>query len=159
MTFLAILSLVHCKEVLGSYTLLSIAGLTSVFTCGGHIWHGGAGHSIVDSEVTDLPSLEVSHSDRTCHKVPKLPSGKRYHFAMWDEGDKSVLCCGGEPSLQHKRCYKYAGDEWIDVGEILKNQRHHSTAVKLSDGRYWISGGYRYELQNLSVVLQLPRAK
>ena len=139
-----------CMIQLGKCQTLTLstffAGFTSLFTCGGQ---GASTHV----DITILPSSEGSHQNRTCNEVPEIPSSKYDNFAMWDDHDKSVLCCGGEPSLQHKRCYKYTGDEWIDLGEILKHQRYHSRAVELSDGRYWISGGaHGYELPNLWVL-------
>ncbi len=75
-----------------------------------------------------------------------MPSAKYAHFAMWDDGDKSVLCCGGE-DVPRTGCFKYAGDEWIDLGDILLHERGYSSAAELSDGRYWIAGGgYGYEV-------------
>ena len=116
------------------------ADLTSLFTCGG--WDGS--NSLADAEVIDLASLEGSNPDRTCTEVPDMPIGKGDLFAMWDYGDKSVLCCGGggfNESLLHKQCSKYSGADWIDLGDILIHDRRWSAAVELSDGRYWISGG------------------
>ncbi len=115
----------------------SFAGLTSLFTCGGY-----DGSSLAAAEVIDLPSLEGSDPDRTCNQVPEMPEEKDALFAMWDDVDQSVLCCGGEsPSSELKRCFKYTGDEWIDLGDVLTHRRRYSSAAKLSDGRYWIAGG------------------
>ncbi len=140
--------MIQAKKVSDSYThCTSIAGRTSLFTCGG--WNGKV--SLADAEVTDLPSLEGSDPNRTCHKVPELPSDKYAPFAIWDESDKSVLCCGGDGSSSS--CFKYTKAEWIDLGDILIHERRYSSAAKLSDGRYWISGGIGYEQLNLSVVV------
>ncbi len=118
----------------------SFAGLTSLFTCGG--WNGDR---LADAEVIDLPVSEGSDPDRTCNQVPDLPHMKCSHFAMWDDVDQSVLCCGGYPtSSELKRCFKYTGDEWIDLGDVLGHDRSYSKAAELSNGRYWISGGSRY---------------
>ncbi len=122
------------------FTLL--AGLTSLFTCGGHSPH---------DEVIDLPSLDASNPDRTCHGVHEMPKSRYYNFAMWDNDVRSVLCCGGynSSSSKSKRCFKYTGDEWTDLGDILRHQRAESRAAELSDGRYWISGGHGYQLLDL----------
>ncbi len=74
-----------------------------------------------------------------------MPSPKDGQFAMWDSGDRSVLCCGGSGDNESdKRCFKYSGAEWIDLRDILLHDRRDSRAVKLSDGRYWIYGGDTY---------------
>ncbi len=112
------------------------AGLASLFTCG-----GADGRFFADAKVIDLPSLEGSNPDRTCNQVPNMPHRKGDHFAMWDDVDQSVLCCGGDPTTEYKRCFKYTGDEWIDLGDILRLPRRFASAVELSDGRYWITGG------------------
>ncbi len=70
---------------------------------------------------------------------------------MWDDGDQSVLCCGGEYPSEYKRCFKYSNAEWIDLGDILMHQRRFSTAVELSDGRYWVTGGLRYEVLTATI--------
>ncbi len=114
------------------------AGLTSLFTCGGY----NNDLDLADAEVIDLPSLEGSDPDRTCNQVPDMPDEKDALFAMWDDVDQSVLCCGGETSSsEYKRCFKYTGEEWMDLGDVLRHQRRYSRAAKLSDGRYWIAGG------------------
>ncbi len=106
------------------------------------------GDDLADVEVIDLPSLEESNSDQTCNEVPGMPSENYAHFAMWDDYDKTVLCCGGWDSV-HKGCFEYAGDEWNDLGDILLHARGYSSAAELHDGSYWISGGgYGYELGN-----------
>ncbi len=133
------------------------SGLTSLFTCGGFFYNNTL-RELDDVEIIDLPSLEGSSPDTTCNVVPQMPIAKGDNFAIWDEGDKSVLCCGGEgdpddDSDSPRRCLKYAGDEWIDLGDILLDQRTYSTAVQLSDGRFWIAGSYyRYKLQKCSIV-------
>ena len=114
------------------------AGLTSLFTCGGY----NNDLDLADAEVIDLPSLEGSDPDRTCNQVPDMPDEKDALFAMWDDVDQSVLCCGGETSSsEYKRCFKYTGEEWMDLGDVLRHQRRFASAAKLSDGRYWIAGG------------------
>ncbi len=119
----------------------SFAGLNSLFTCGGY-----GDDALADAEVIDLPSLEGSNPDQNCNQVPDMPDEKDELFAMWDDDDQSILCCGGEPvSLEGKRCFKYIGEEWIDLGDVLRHQRRSSSASKLSDGRYWIMGGFGYE--------------
>ncbi len=101
----------------------------------------GSAH-LAAAEVIDLPSLEGSDPDRTCNQVPEMPEEKGAHFAMWDNVDQSVLCCGGNPtSSEYKRCFKYTGEEWMDLGDVLRHPRRYSSAAKLSDGRYWIAGG------------------
>ncbi len=113
-----------------------------MFTCGGYV----EGYYLAEAEVIDLPSLEGTLSPRTCSQVPDMPSDKFAHFAMWDNGDRSVLCCGGQGSFsQHKHCYKYSGDKWIGLGDILLHSRDYACAVQLRDGRYWISGAVRYQ--------------
>ncbi len=122
-------------------------GVTALFTCGGA---GDSGYLSL-AEVTDLSSLDRSPPLKTCKAVPDMPRAERSVFALWDESDNSVLCCGGvtAPSTS-KQCFKYTGAEWIDLGEVLRHERKTATKVKLSDGRYWISGGgFRYEPLNL----------
>ncbi len=94
----------------------------------------------------DLPSLEGSNLGGTCKEVPEMPSFKASPIAIWSNGDNSVLCCGGyDNSYTYKRCLKYTGDEWIDLGDMLRYKRDDASAAGLSDGRYWISGGKLYE--------------
>ena len=52
-------------------------------------------------------------------------SAKYDHFAMWDRGDNSVLCCGGFGSSPSQRCYKYSSDEWTDLRDISVHDRIH----------------------------------
>ncbi len=127
---------------------LYLTGFTSLFTCGG-LCDNNCGAEI---EVTDLPFLDGSQPSRTCSEMPQMPSVKSSHIAMWDDGGKSVLYCGGYNS-ESKRCLKYYNNEWINLGDILLHERGESSAVELSDGRYWISGGMvGYELLNLPIV-------
>ncbi len=82
-----------------------------------------------------------------------MPRDKYRHFVLWDNGDGSVLCCGGwDNSGSQKGCFKYAGEEWLDLGDILLDDRVASSAVELSDGRYWICGG-GYELMRLHITV------
>ncbi len=117
-----------------------------MFTCGGYYYSNDYFY-VSDAEVIDLPSLDGSDPDRECNNVPDMPDGKYAHFAIWDRVDGSALCCGGydDASSQLKRCYKYAGADWLDMGDVLIHERRASSAVELSDGRYWISGGEGYE--------------
>ncbi len=131
----------HCGFV--TYSTL-FSGLTTLFTCGGY----ALGYSLADAEVIDLPYLEGTLPPRTCSQVPDMPNANYYDFAMWDNGDNSVLCCGGSPSSLYQNCYKYSGYKWIDLGDILLHDRIYSSAAQLRDGRYWISGGQRYKLLN-----------
>ncbi len=121
------------------------AGLTSLFTCGGY----PAGNHLAEAEVTDL-------TNKACNEVPEMPNAKYCIFAMWDDSDESVLCCGGydDDSSMWRRCYEYSADAWTDLGDILVDQRRFSSAVKLSDGRYWISGGFQgYKWINFHFIL------
>ena len=117
-------------------------GLTSLFTCGGL----DDSHYLTEAEVIDLPSLEGAPLPQTCNQADDIPSSKSGHFAIWDSSDNSVLCCGGySDGSKDNRCFKYTGDKWIDLGEILRRDREYSSAAQLSDGSYWIAGGYRYK--------------
>ncbi len=131
-----------------------LAGATVLFICG----DSKPIDILPDADIINLPSSEGSHLNRSCKEVPEMPTGKLAPFAIWDSVDKSVLCYGGIDYITELRgCWKYTGDEWIDLRDILRRPRAASTAAKLSDGRYWITGGYRYELQNLCTVLVLSK--
>ena len=124
---------------------ISLSGLTSLFTCGGYNDVDGY---LVEAEVIDLSS-DGSPPPENCRQVPDMLSAKYDHFAMWDRGDNSVLCCGGFGSSQGQRCYKYSGDEWSDMGDVLLQYRALSAAVQLSNGDYWISGGFRWDQSHI----------
>ncbi len=115
-----------------------------MFSCGG-VGDSGA---LADAEVIDLGALDGSLPSRNCNEVPPMPNYKYSHFAVWDKSDESALCCGGwdggDTSIEYKQCFKYAGEEWMDLGDILKHIRIWSSAAELNDGRYWIAGGETY---------------
>ncbi len=126
----------------------SFAGITKLFVCGGS--GGISGTYLSEPDIVDLPPLGLP--EKQCKKVPELPEGRIKLFAMWDDADKSILCCGGQSkhSGDSARCFKYSGAEWIDLGSIMRHGRFNARPAKLSDGRYWISGasgsGVRYKL-------------
>ena len=98
------------------------------------------GSYTADVEVLKISTPYVGNSD--CDKPVDYVDEVTSPVGITDSQGQPLVC-GGDFATDGQACFSYPAEEdaWIPAEVSTVNPRYFSGVAKLSDGRYWITGG------------------
>ena len=101
------------------------------------------GRSAMFDGLDSVEILQLDSSPSSCQRrQPKhLPISGSSLLGLTNRGGHPMVCGGGLDET-NRRCLVYQAetDQWLE-GPSLVYPRKDAAIVRLSDGRYWITGG------------------
>ena len=88
--------------------------------------------------------LSAFGPDFSCPGLSDMPEDAYDMQGLSDDAGRPMFCGGFGNDYGGRACFVYNADadQWV-AGPKMTQDRDQSATVKLTDGRYWVTGGFR----------------
>ena len=106
----------------------------------------------------DVELIDLSGQDRTCRKPENYPYAEEGSLGAYFEG-KAIICGGHNyPATYVPDCYYYNPEigNWNKTSSMTEDRAYAASTVV--QGQWWITGGHKDSIEDLSSTEYLPRS-